>query len=491
MAGVDAAHPSPFALLDAHAKTTGAGVLVIDANDSVVFHNDRFREWWPAPPDVLVRRSTLVDWLMSAADEGAHEVAAFLQWRDPGAGEIALPTARVIRVHSTRVGGTGARMWSFHDLTSRRQLESALQDAGSMLRMLEAHTEGVVLELDPDARVVGMFARVASYFTENDAKLRGRTLSEVLGRRCKTDCDAIIREVFQARRGRRFEFAIELDDNERLFLADAVYLATSEEATPRVTIMLRDITERHRVQVQLLEAERLASVGLLAAGVAHEINNPLAYTLLNLQRLESGLRGLAANAPPETLDELSAAVDMSLEGARRVQAIVSDMLHFSRTDRAEAATTIDVRRVLDFAIEMANHEIRERATIVREFGDVPLVMASESRLSQVFLNLIANAAQAIPDGQPDRNEIRLVTRTDTRGRAVVEIHDTGVGMAPQLSARIFDPFYTTKPGVGIGLGLTLCQGIATLLGGRLAVESQLGRGSVFRLVLPPAETTQS
>ena len=136
---------------------------------------------------------------------------------------------------------------------------------------------------------------------------------------------------------------------------------------------------------------------------------------------------------------------------------------------------------------MARNEIRHHARIVTRYGEVPSVHANESRLGQVFLNLIVNAAQAIPaDGAPDRHEIRLVTRTEKSGRAVVEVHDTGVGMTPDLTARIFEPFYTTRPGTGTGLGLTLCKGIATLLGGRLAVESQPGRGSVFRLELPAA-----
>ena len=144
--------------------------------------------------------------------------------------------------------------------------------------------------------------------------------------------------------------------------------------------------------------------------------------------------------------------------------------------------------VLEFAINIVRHQTRERAEIVRDFGKVPLVRASETRLNQVFLNLIINAAQAIPPGAPDKNEIRLVTRTDASGRAVIEIRDTGDGMTPSVMQRIFEPFYSTKPaGLGTGLGLAICHSIVTSLGGKVDVESEHGRGSVFRLTLPSME----
>jgi signal transduction histidine kinase len=176
---------------------------------------------------------------------------------------------------------------------------------------------------------------------------------------------------------------------------------------------------------------------------------------------------------------------MSLEGSRRVQSIVRDLKHFSRQEEEELRIPVDVRGVLEFAIDMASAEARERATIVREFRDVPQVRASESRLSQLFLNLIVNAAQAIAPGAPDQNEIRVVMGTDAQGHAVVEIRDTGEGMPTAVLQRIFEPFYTTKaPGMGTGLGLAICQRIVMSLGGQLWAESAPGRGSIFRVKLP-------
>jgi CheY-like chemotaxis protein len=124
---------------------------------------------------------------------------------------------------------------------------------------------------------------------------------------------------------------------------------------------------------------------------------------------------------------------------------------------------------------------------VERYGEVPLVDGDEGRLEQVFVNLLVNAAQAIPEGHADRNEIRISTWTDAAGDAVVEISDTGAGIPPEIRDRIFDPFFTTKPvGIGTGLGLSICRGIVTKLGGELSVESEVNRGTCFRVTLPRA-----
>ena len=251
---------------------------------------------------------------------------------------------------------------------------------------------------------------------------------------------------------------------------------------------LSDVTEKRRLQAQLIQSDRMASMGTLAAGVAHEINNPLAYVVANLgwvaQALESA--GPAVAVGPEDHAEMREALEEARSGAERVRAIVRDLKTFSRADEP-ARGPADVRRVLESALNLARNEIRHRARVVTDLGEVPTVEASEHRLGQVFLNLLINAAQAIPEGRADANQVRAVTRTDDRGRAVVEIHDTGCGIEPEHLGSIFEPFFTTKPaGVGTGLGLAICHGIVTGLGGEIRVESQPGRGSVFRVILPPA-----
>jgi signal transduction histidine kinase len=177
---------------------------------------------------------------------------------------------------------------------------------------------------------------------------------------------------------------------------------------------------------------------------------------------------------------------MTIEGALRVQSIVQDLQRFSRSDPDEALALVDVRHVLAFTVDMTRPIIGEHARIVRDFGPVPTVLASEGRLNQVFLNLILNAAQAIAE-RAQEPEIRITTSTDERGRAVVAVSDNGVGIAEAHIRKIFDPFFTTKPsGVGTGLGLAICRGITTSFGGEITVESTVGVGSVFRMILPAA-----
>jgi PAS domain S-box-containing protein len=247
-----------------------------------------------------------------------------------------------------------------------------------------------------------------------------------------------------------------------------------------------DVTDRKAMQAQLVVSDRLAAVGTLAAGVAHEINNPLAFVLSNLSYLSGELQAVARELPPGRTAEMEEVLREASDGAHRVRQIVRDLRTFSRGDD-EVATSVNIQSVLESAITMARGELKMRAQVVREYRDVPLVEGNEGRFGQVFLNLLINAAQAIPPGKPERHEVRIVL--DHSGdRVIVEIHDTGIGMAPEVRARIFDPFFTTKPvGEGTGLGLSICHGIVTGFGGEISVESEEGRGSTFRVALPLAQ----
>jgi signal transduction histidine kinase len=174
------------------------------------------------------------------------------------------------------------------------------------------------------------------------------------------------------------------------------------------------------------------------------------------------------------------------DGCERIRKIVRGLMTFARADH-ERRAVIDVVRVIELAVGMAHHEIRHRARLVRAFGPTPSVFADEARLAQVFTNLLVNAAHAIPEGNAEANEVRVVTSTDDEGRAVIEVEDTGTGIPAELLGRIFDPFFTTKPiGAGTGLGLSICHGIVTGLGGHLTAENREGRGAILRVVLPAA-----
>jgi signal transduction histidine kinase len=172
------------------------------------------------------------------------------------------------------------------------------------------------------------------------------------------------------------------------------------------------------------------------------------------------------------------------EGARRVRDIVRQLRAFARAD--EEAGPVDPGRALRAALAMAQNELRHRARVSTDLAATPPVLASENRLIQVFVNLLVNAAQAIPEGSSDQNEIR-VGLFPLGDEVVAEIADTGSGMSAETRARIFEPFFTTKsPGVGTGLGLAISHSIVTQLGGRIEVASAPGAGSVFRVVLPVA-----
>jgi PAS domain S-box-containing protein len=259
-----------------------------------------------------------------------------------------------------------------------------------------------------------------------------------------------------------------------------------------VAVAFFDITreaDAHDARTQavskLAHAERLASIGMLAAGVAHEVNNPLSYVIGSL---ELALRRLADDGT-RSQDKVAAVDELvrnAMQGAERVRSVVRDLKVFSRVQDARP-TAVDLRTALQAALHMAHNEIRHRARVERNLLAVPAVWAEEGRVGQVLLNLVINAAQAIPEGDAEKHVIRVATRTAADGWAVLEIGDSGAGIPPEALSKIFDAFYTTKPeGLGTGLGLSICHAIVTDLGGRIEVESTPGKGTTFRLLLPPA-----
>jgi PAS domain S-box-containing protein len=246
-----------------------------------------------------------------------------------------------------------------------------------------------------------------------------------------------------------------------------------------------DVTERKALQERVAFAERMASIGTLAAGVAHEINNPLTYVLLNLALLERNVSAVSAKVGPEMAAKLRNMVEQARYGCDRVSTVVRDLQVLTRvSDQGEVH--VDVNQVLERCFEIASHQLRFRARLVRDLTPVPPIRASEHRIGQLFLNLIVNAAQAIPEGAAESNEIRVTTSVHRDGRVCIEVSDTGTGISPEVIGRIFDPFFTTKPvGEGSGIGLSICRSIVASLGGEIAVETNKGRGTLFRVLLPP------
>jgi signal transduction histidine kinase/DNA-binding response OmpR family regulator len=267
---------------------------------------------------------------------------------------------------------------------------------------------------------------------------------------------------------------------------------------------------REASEVQLAQSDRLASMGMLAAGVAHEINNPLSYILYNLESLAEDFpealdalnqcqarlvdrfgtevvneaMGTAASwSTAVNLPDIQARFRDALRGTRRIRDIAQGLKTFSRVEQ-DQLEPVHLMDVVEAALNMCSNEIKYRARVVKEYSKTPALMASEGRLSQVFLNLLVNAAHAIDEGDVEGNEIRVRTWVEDQ-QIIAEVRDTGSGIAPEHMSRLFEPFFTTKAvGAGSGLGLAISRGIIESYGGEITVDSLLGRGTTFQVRLP-------
>ena len=250
----------------------------------------------------------------------------------------------------------------------------------------------------------------------------------------------------------------------------------------------RDITNERNAQEQLMISDRMASIGMITAGVGHEINNPLSAVVGNLEMATTEIASLPADVRAR-LGELPDEIKEALEAAQRVRQIALDLKVFSG-GQADANHALNVEDVLDSSVRMGWSEIRQKARVVKKYSQVPPALGSESRLGQVLLNLIVNAAQAIADGHPEANSITLITRIDDENRIVIDIQDTGAGIAPSVMQQLFTPFMTTKPvGIGTGLGLSICRRLVTAMGGTIWADSTVGVGSTFHVALPRAQAS--
>ncbi len=353
-----------------------------------------------------------------------------------------------------------------------RGLEDAVQRlAASEARyrqLADTTFEGIIVQ--QDGHVVDVNKALTTLLNESADALKGGRVCEILKEAGGDVCDLM--------RGEK-EGPVEATLRRRDGVAFPVELVARGQADS-VVVAVRDISERRDMQSRLLLADRMVSLGTLAAGVAHEVNNPLAYVMTNLQVAQELTR--QDPVPGEGIEECL--VD-ALDGCVRVKRIVEDLRQLTRPPDADICAN-SAEEILERCVHIATNEIRHRARIVREYKRAPLVVCSEGRLSQVLLNLLLNAAQAMPVGRADK--MQLTVRIDSRGDdVVIEVQDTGSGIAPEALPRVFDPFFTTKsPGVGTGLGLSICHTLVTQMGGSIAVESEVGAGTVVRVRLPAA-----
>jgi PAS domain S-box-containing protein len=256
-------------------------------------------------------------------------------------------------------------------------------------------------------------------------------------------------------------------------------------------LFIRDVSFRKEMEAQLLAADRMATVGTLVAGVAHEINNPLAAIT---GYLDLAMQELGSWDGPEAQGRVNSIVTQMGEPLERVIRIVQDLRGLAHGGtEGSAMEDVDVHEVLDSAIRVAELNYRHRGAVVTEYRDIPRARGNTTRLGQVFLNLIINAFQAIQVGKQGQSEVRVTTSFDEdQKKVIVEIHDSGCGMSEDTMRKLFRPFFTTKPlGEGTGLGLSISQRIVTALGGQIRVTSAPGKGSTFAVLLNPSVPSMS
>jgi PAS domain S-box-containing protein len=378
---------------------------------------------------------------------------------------------------ATRIAGTAL------DVTDRKQAELEMHRQSVLL---DALSDGVVA-IDHRGTILDWNARAEAMFGWSRAEVLGRAPGQILLAPDRED-DLTPAILERARQGERFaeERALRRRDGREIAIeVVAVPLRDPGGHQIACVAVLRDVDERRRMLAQLQVAERLAALGTLAAGVAHEINNPLAFMLANLSWVRGRLAG-SDTARAQDWPEVDAALADCEQGSERIRAIVQALRTHAAPDPRDGSGPVDVNSVLDFVLRVADPELRHRARVSRKLEPVPPVYATQAQLGQVLLNLLVNAAESIPAGAASESEISVATRLDpVSGSVLVEIADTGSGIASQDLARIFDPFFTRKPeGSGTGLGLFICHRIVTALGGHISAESTPGAGSVFRVALP-------
>lgn len=405
-----------------------------------------------------------------------------------------------------------------------KRAEQALRESEKWHRALFEHSHDALLTLSqPDWRFTsGNPAALAMFGLPRTSEFPSRTLWDCSPER-QPDGQASKKKALE-----QFEHAMQAGSHRfdwtcsraagETFPASVVLTKIDSEGKGILLVTLRDESERKRLEASVAQSERLASMGMLAASMAHELNNPLAYVHYCAESLAEDLQVLApavqrccsalrervgasafieiagTAAPLLEPAMLSDAVDRAreaLHGTCRMKGMTRGLGMFSRVEAVEKVR-VDVHLAVESALRLASNELKQRARVVKRYGDFPKIWASEGKLTQVFVNLLVNAAHAIEEGNVDVNQIAI--RTWVEGtRACVEIADTGKGIPSENIESIFEPFFTTKSvGCGTGLGLAICRSIITELGGEIDAISQLGHGSRFvvRLPIHPSEPAE-
>jgi len=398
------------------------------------------------------------------------------------------------------------------DITERKQYERELRSKEERFRaVFEGVLDGILLA-DENRRFVMANKAISQMLGYTEQELINMGVQDI---HLKKDLPRI-EEIFRQQMIGKTTLAADLPVKRKdgtVFFADINSTPVTIDGRQLLMGCFRDVSEKRSLQTTLAQSDRLASMGMLAAGVAHEINNPLAYILYNLQSVGEDLPRLAVSMKscyaalrehlgkegveamagklfnPSTIDDLLARTKDALMGTHRIKEIARGLATFSRVE-VDDLSEVNLHYAIECAINMAYNEVKYRARLIKDFGEVPTIWASDGRVSQVFLNLIINAAHAIEEGDIEHNEIRVRTWAD-QDNVYAEVSDTGKGIPAEDIDRLFEPFFTTKGvGLGSGLGLAICRNIVTGFGGEIRVLSAVGYGSQFTVRLPVRKEEQ-
>ena len=368
---------------------------------------------------------------------------------------------------------------TFLDITERKRIEEERQRSEQKWRVLAEHLPDFVLMTDCAGKIL-FINRVHTQFKME--KVLNSSAFDFIDPAGADEYKTVFAETIATQTTARIETRAVGPDGKFAWYDTQLVPIVDGGEVKSVLVVSHDMTERRQMLAGLAEKERLASVGMLAASVAHEIMNPLTYVLANLDFVV-GARSVDAGRNTKALVE-------AREGARRMQQIVWDLRALGRAG-GEELFYVDARSVLEIALRLSGPEVARTASVVLELGEVPCVLASESRLCQVFINLLVNAAQAMETRDADGRQIRVKSHHDEEAGLVgIEVIDNGEGMSADRMAQIFEPFFTTKP-AGTGLGLSICRDIVERMGGRIDVVSNPGSGTAFTVWLSTTRVAQA
>jgi PAS domain S-box-containing protein len=368
---------------------------------------------------------------------------------------------------------------SVANTTSRKRAERELR---RITQVLENMYDAIVV-LDLEGRITDWTAKAEATFSLPRDEAVGSALANLIG----ADNTSALQRETTLHGHYTAEIAIpRAGDRPAVYEVASGPLKDDDGFVIGLVAAFRDVTEKKAMQEQMVLADKMAAIGTLAASIAHEINNPLAYVVGGLDWFAERMGSLvaadraSADIPREVLDEMR-------QGVARIATIVGSMKTLSRKDEHPTPVPVDLRRAVALAERIVSNEVRQWARLRVDVPPGLFVLSNETRLMQVFINLIMNAVHAIQAGVPTRNAIRVAVERQDPDSVTVIVRDTGCGMSAETLGRAFTPFFTTKPaGMGTGLGLSVTRTIVEGSGGVIAIESELGSGTTVRLRLPVA-----